>query len=103
MIINIKNKEFELKYTFRSMMIYEKITGETFQPKGVTEVMVYLFSTIVASCKGIDLTFDEFIDYVDENPNIINDFNTWLLSIFEKNGYIGQKDENGEVIDPKKD
>ena len=103
MIINIKNKEVELKYTFRSMIIYEKITGESFQPKGVTEVLIYLFSTIVASSKGIDLTFEEFIDYADENPNIVNEFNEWLLSIFNKNEYIGQNDENGEVIDPKKD
>lgn len=103
MIINIKNREVELKYTFRSMIIYEKITGESFQPKGVTEVLIYLFSTIVASSKGIDLTFEEFIDYADENPKIVNEFNEWLLSIFNKNEYIGQNDENGEVIDPKKD
>lgn len=103
MIINIKNKEVELKYTFRSMIIYEKITGESFQPKGVTEVLIYLFSTIVASSKGIDLTFEEFIDFADENPNIVNEFNEWLLSIFNKNEYIGKNDENGEVIDPKKD
>ena len=83
-------------------MIYEKIVGESFQPNGVTEVIVCLYSTILASKKGIDLSFDDFVDWLDDNPNAINEFNEWLLSIMDKNGYINQRNENGEVIDPKK-
>lgn len=103
MIVNIKGNEIELRYSFRSMMIYEKIVGESFQPNGITEIIVYLYSTILSSKKGIDLSFDDFVDWLDENPNAINDFNDWLLSVMAKNGYINQKNENGEVIDPKKD
>ena len=102
MIVNIKGNEITLKYSFRSMMIYEKIVGESFQPTGVTEVIVYLYSTILASKKGIDLSFDDFVDWLDDNPNAINEFNEWLLSVMDKNGYINQRNENGEVIDPKK-
>ena len=44
MKVTIKNKEIELRYSFRSMMIYEKITGTSFNPKGVTEIMIYFYS-----------------------------------------------------------
>lgn len=102
MKLNIKGNEITLKYSFRSMMIYEKIVGESFQPNGLTEVIIYLYSTILASKKEIDLSFDDFVDWLDDNPNTINEFNEWLLSIMDKNGYINQRNENGEVIDPKK-
>lgn len=102
MTIKIKDNEITLKYTMRSMMIYERIMNTTFSPNGLTEVMVYFFSTILASSKGIDLTFDEFVDWIDENPNTLQDFNSWLMTILERNGYITQKDEKGENVDEKK-
>lgn len=102
MNINIKGNDIELKYSFRSMMIYEKIVGESFQPNGVTEIIIYFYSTILSSKKNIDLSFDDFVDWLDENQDALNNFNKWLITIMEKNGYINQKDENGEVIDPKK-
>ena len=103
MIINVNDREVEIKYSFRAIIIYEKMMNESFQPKGFTELLVFFYSTILASSNGIDLTFEEFIDYADENPNIVNEFNKWLVTMFERNGYIARNDENGEVIDPKKD
>ena len=94
MNISICNNTVTLKYSFRAMMIYEKITGESFNPKGVTEIMIYFYSTILASDKNIALTFEQFLEWIDDNPNALNDFSTWLTTILTKNGVIADKSAN---------
>jgi hypothetical protein len=102
MKININGRDITLKYSFRSMMIYEKITGETFNPKGLSEILIYFYSTVLASDKECNITFDDFIDYTDEHPELFNEFSKWLTDTISKNAYInGNTDEQTEV-EPKK-
>lgn len=93
MKITIQNKEIELKYSFRAMMIYEKIAGESFNPKGLTEIMVYMYSIILASDRELTLSFDDFMNWIDENPNALNEFSMWLTSIITKNSVLNDKEE----------
>ena len=41
MTITINDKDIELKYTLRSMMMYENITGKTFAPEGVADILPF--------------------------------------------------------------
>ncbi len=102
MKVTIKNKEIELRYSFRSMMIYEKITGTSFNPKGVTEIMIYFYSSILASDKNIDLSFEEFMNWIDENPNALNDFTMWITSTLTKNSVLNESDGSGDNSNVKK-
>ena len=98
MKITINNKEIELRYTFRSMMIYEKITGKTFNPVGLSEIMIYFYSTLLASDKDCTVSFDEFIDLTDAQPNLLTEFSQWLNSVLSKNAFInGNTDEKTET------
>ena len=97
MFITINNYNIELKYSFRAMMIYEKITGESFNPKGITELMIYLYSIILASSKDITLSFDDFMNWIDENPTVLNEFTVWLTSIINKNKVFSDKEETDTV------
>ena len=101
MKVNINNKEVELKYSFRSMIIYEKITNESFSPKGITEIINYFYSTVMASDKTLELGYEEFIDYLDENPERLTEFNEWLVKVTERNKKI-EGEQKGEDVDPKK-
>ena len=92
MKITIKEKEIELKNTFRSMIIFEKVAGKTFNPEGITDILLYFYSVIMASDKDCDLEFEEFINMVDENPKLLTDFSEWLNKSFRISNYI-----NGEV------
>lgn len=85
MIVNIKDKEIELKYTLRSMIMYENITEQTFNPTTMTDIITYMYCVVVASSKDYSLKFDEFIDYIDENPNIITEFGTWIQEVVNTN------------------
>lgn len=85
MKITIKGKEIELKYSLRALMMYENIENKTFQPTSLQNLMTFFYVIVVASSKDYSLTFDEFIDFVDEDPNnnLLNDFASWLNDITE--------------------
>ena len=96
MNITINGTEYALKYTFRALMIYEKIAGETFGGKGISEILIYFYSTILASNQDVTLTFDTFIDWLDENPNALNDFSKWLAGVMGVNSYVRHNEPKTE-------
>lgn len=82
MKVVIKDKEINLKYSFRALMIYENITKKSFNPQGISDVVIFFYSIVVASSKDTSLTFDDFLDWMDENTTAINDFSLWLTDVF---------------------
>ena len=84
-----------MRYSMRSMMIYENIMQQNFNPKGFTQILTFFYCCVLASCKDINLTIDEFIVWIDENHEDIVEFNEWLASTVNKNSYIRKKAEDG--------
>lgn len=74
MEVTIKGKDIALKYSFRALMIYENITQKSFNPQGLTDVITFFYSVVVASARDSILSFDDFIDWIDDNPNKLNEF-----------------------------
>ena len=104
MEIVIKNKEVSLKYSFRALMIYENITQKSFNPKGISDVVVFFYAIVVASTKDTTLSFDDFIDWLDDNATAINEFSVWLTSIFTAQSGLINKDikpESNTEVDEK--
>jgi hypothetical protein len=81
MKITIKDKEIELKYTMRSMLMYENITDKTFAPNTMTDIVTYMYCVVLSSTKDYSITYDEFIDYLDENIDVVNEFSQWLIDV----------------------
>lgn len=88
MKITINDKEITLKYSFRSLIIYEKIAGKNFEPKTLGDIIIYFYSSVLGSAKDITLTYDEFLDWLDENPTAISDFSSWLGSVANVNAQM---------------
>ena len=104
MEIVIKGNKVNLKYSFRALMIYENIAQKSFNPKGISDVVVFFYSVVVASTKDTTLSFDDFIDWLDEQPTAINDFSVWLTSVFNaQSGLINKevKPEEETTVDEK--
>lgn len=78
MTIKIKDKEVELKYTLRSMLMYENITDKSFNPETLTDVITFMYCVVVASSQDYSLKFDDFISELDEHPELIANFGEWL-------------------------
>ena len=85
MKLRLRDKEYELKSKMRALLIYEQITEKTFEPHSVTEVMIYMYSVLLANNSDFELTFDAFLDALDEDRNALDDFNKWLLLEGERN------------------
>ena len=89
MKVKILDKEIQLFYTMRMMIIYENITGESvdfMDMKSVKQLSTLLLSCIIASAKKqqieFNITYDEYADWLDDNGGyvILNDFATWLAN-----------------------
>ena len=87
MTITINDKDIELKYTLRSMMMYENITGKTFAPEGVSDILTFFYCVVVASAKNYELKFDDFLDVIDENQDKLNEFSLWLTNVVATQNY----------------
>lgn len=93
MVISIKQTDIELKQTFRAHIIYEQITGNTFSPKNITDIITFFYSTVMACDKELTVTFEEFVNWLDEQPEKLNEFVTWLT----------EQDKRQQGLAPKQD
>lgn len=82
MNINIIDKEITLKYSLRAMMMYENVTNKTLNPSGITEVVTFFYCVVLASSKDYSLSFEDFMDWLDENPDTLKEFGEWLQATF---------------------
>lgn len=98
MTITINEKEYNIKYSFRALMIYENITHKSFNPKTISDMIVFFYSIVLAANKGCELKFDDFLDWIDENPDKITDFSSWLTDTFTQQDEISNKPEIKEEV-----
>lgn len=97
MKILIQDREINIKYSFRGFMAYEQITGESFKPQGMKEVITLFYSMVMTADNELSITFDEFIDWLDENPEQLNNFSTFLVENTKRVEALAPKDNKEEV------
>lgn len=81
MKIEINGKEITLKNTMRAFIVYESITNKSFSPHTITDLITYFYSVVLASDRDLQLQYEEFIDWLDENPSELNNFSEWVNDI----------------------
>lgn len=81
MKITINGKDIELRKTMRSYIMYESITEKVFAPKTMTDMVTYFYCVVMSSQKETAITFDEFIDWLDEHENAVSEFSQWLTQM----------------------
>ncbi len=93
MIINIADKEIKLRNTFRSHIIYEGITGHTFAPNGLTDIITFFYSDTMAADSELSLTFEEFVDWLDAHPDTLTEYAKYLTENIARNTTLSPKSE----------
>ena len=83
MEITINNKKVTLKKTFRSVIAYEQATKKTFNPTTVSETIMFFYCVVIASDSELEITFDDFINWLHENETAIKEFTEWLVKVNE--------------------
>ena len=101
MKVQILGREIELKATFRAYLIFENITGKSFQQLStLADVLTFFYATILGSAKTTDISFDDFFDFIDENPNVVTEFSEWMAG---SNAVVEEASNNNvEKDDAKK-
>ena len=92
MTITIKDLTIDLKYSMRMYIIYENITDEPVDYSKMNSMRVLstlfystIISTLQANKQSLDMNFDEYMDWLDENNgvNILSEYATWLSKQLE--------------------
>ena len=103
MKIIIGNKEYKLKYTIRSLFVYEQITGVSFSPDKLINEYTLMYAILVANNDDFSLTFEEFIKLCDEDVNAFIEFRNWLLDVLKQQVLWQTDNQEKESDDKKKD
>ncbi|MBP5785151.1 MAG: hypothetical protein J6W16_06170 [Methanobrevibacter sp.] len=53
--------------------------NKSFSLDNTQDTVVFFYCIIMASDKSFHMTFDEYLDWLDDNPTIMNDFAKWLM------------------------
>ena len=102
MKVRIKEQEVELRYSMRSLFMYENITGASFNPKSLQDFCTFFYCVVCSSNKDLDLTFDDFIDEViDPQPELMNQFAEWLSKTMQKNNFLSGAAQSQESKESK--
>jgi len=80
MIITIKGKEYKAEVTLRAMMAFEEATGKAFEIKTMSDIIKYCFCIILANNDEVELELKDFVEALDEEPQIMQSFNDLLQS-----------------------
>lgn len=79
--IKIKDKEYNIKYSLRTLFIFEQITGRPFEINTLLDNYIFFYSMILASNKNDEpLDWDDYIDALDNDPNLIKQMSEIIAS-----------------------
>jgi hypothetical protein len=100
--IKIGEFEFQIKQSFRALMIFEKLTGKSVSQSNdsINDIMMMFYSIIKGCNKNFDFDFEFFVDLVDENPKSIEVFTKYLNDIAQSQ--IEKEDEQTNTKPTKK-
>ena len=90
-MITINEKNYELKYSLRSMFVWESITGRPFEISTLMDTYIFFYCCIIADQNNPELDFDSFINACDENPALMQEFGEFMKNETEKRELFDDK------------
>lgn len=89
--MKILDKEFEPKYGLRAMFVFEEITDKAFEIKTLLDTYIFCYSCLVCNQDNPSLEFNEFIDYCEDHPEVMEWFNVWMTEEMRKRVAVDNK------------
>lgn len=99
--VTINKEEYKVKSTIRAAFIFNEATGKL-NPETLQESYMYMWCILVANNRDKTLEWDDFIDAVDEDPNIMAELSNILDKEKKIEDLISPKDEAPEKEGKKK-
>lgn len=93
MELTIKERTITLKFGMRAMMAFERIAKKSFEVVDMVDVVTLFFCCVITSDRDISITWDEFVDFIDEQPKVLSDFSEWYVSIMLRSDMLSDSDK----------
>jgi hypothetical protein len=93
MEIKIKEQNYKVKYSIRSLFIFEQLTGKTFSLDTLIDQYIFFYSMILANNSECTLTYDQFIDECDEDFTLVIDFQKYINEVFTQQAQLNKASE----------
>lgn len=82
--IRIGDKDYTIKLSIRAMLEFENLTGHSISDfKETVQEMIYIFFCAVKA-GGSGLSYDEFLNLIDDEPEILKVFSDVIIDKDEK-------------------
>ena len=101
MKITYQNQEIEIKFSFRADILFESATGHSFSGSNESEWLQYFFCSIVAITKNDALKYDDFLEWLSDNPTVFYDFLEWYTN-YQKSVMELRKKPEADTEESKK-
>lgn len=89
-------KELKLKYTQRAVIIFEEITGQPLKLDNNKNILIFYYCVLIANNRDVNLTFDDFIDVVDDDDTLLPYMNNWFAGEIAKRSIFPSKEKEEE-------
>lgn len=102
-IITINGVDYTLKPGMKAIIIFEKLADKAFSLKNTTDIITYIYSAMLAGTPNMRLGFDELLDAMDADTNIMKTCTDIILprTAMDRVMELSHEDEGGTA--PKKD
>ena len=71
--IKIKEIEYAVQPGMKSIIVFEKITDKPFQIKTTTDLLSYIYSSLIVGSPDKHIEFADMLDAFDENPDLFKE------------------------------
>jgi len=86
--IKISGTEYPLRMSYRAMIEFETISGHSISTlESIKDVTILFYCTLRAG--GSDMTYEQFMDLIDNQLGIVNEFSA-LMAVNEEKKPAGQ-------------
>jgi len=92
--IKFGDKEYKLCYKLKAFMFWEQLMSKPFSVETLTDTYVLFYSFLLASNKPFDVTFEQFMDMLDENHSAVREFNEWFRQQTELQAQIANPEKS---------
>lgn len=94
--IKIGKKNYNLKYTIRSLFLFEQITKKPFKIETLLDNYVFFYCLLLANNKDNVIEWDDFIDALDKDPTLFSKMSEIIAKQQKKNELFEDDDENND-------
>ena len=69
--ITLHGSDYTMKAGMKAIVVFEAETKKAFEIKTHTDVLYFIYSSILAGTPGTKLSFDDMLDAFDDDPGVL--------------------------------